>query len=119
MNDCYFANMGCIISNEYGFVYGKTGIIVGILSIGKLVNELIRPLIEFCINNLTDDVEQVKKILEKDHHVDVIEYDCLGFCGTCAQHPYALVEGEPITGNTGEELLQNIYKAIEEMEEDL
>lgn len=82
------------------------------------MNGMIRPLIEFCINNLTDEVLQVKAKLEKDDHVDVIEYDCLGFCGICAQHPYALVEGEPITGNTGEELLKNIYKAIDEMEVD-
>lgn len=77
---------------------------------------MIRPLVEFCINNLTDEVLKVKRKLEKDVQIDVIEYDCLGFCGTCAQHPYALVEGEPITGKTGEELLNNIYQAIEEME---
>jgi len=77
---------------------------------------LIRPLVEFCVNNLTDDVLEVKTILEKDQDIDVIEYDCLGHCSICAQQPYALVEGEPITGETGQELLQNIYQAIEEME---
>lgn len=79
--------------------------------------EMIRPLIEFCVNNLTEDVLAVKKKLEEDRRLDVIEYDCLGFCDTCAQQPYALVEGEPITGETGEELLLKIYEAIEKMEE--
>lgn len=77
---------------------------------------MIRPLVEFCINNLTDDVLEVKTILEKDKNLDVIEYDCLGHCSICAQQPYAMVEGEPITGNSAKELLENIYKAIKQME---
>lgn len=76
----------------------------------------IRPLVEFCVNNLTDDVLEIKAKLETDYSLDVIEYGCLGFCGICAEQPYALVNGEVVTGQTAQELLANIYQAIEEME---
>lgn len=76
----------------------------------------MRPLIEFCINNLTEDVLEVKKKLEKDPSLDVLEYGCLGNCGICAEGPYALVNGDLISAKTAEELLEKIYKAIEEME---
>lgn len=74
------------------------------------------PLIEFCINNLTPEVLEVKKKLEQDPFLDVIEYNCLGHCGICATQPYALVNGELVRAESGEELLQKIYKKIEEME---
>jgi uncharacterized protein YuzB (UPF0349 family) len=76
----------------------------------------MRPLIEFCVNNLTDDVLEIKKKLDEDSSLDVIEYGCLGYCGNCAIHPYCLVNGELIQADTAEELLEKIYKAIEEIE---
>lgn len=74
------------------------------------------PLVEFCINNLTDDVLAVKNKLEKDPGLDVLEYDCLSHCGICREGPYALVNGEVVRADTGAELLRKIYEAIEEME---
>lgn len=74
------------------------------------------PLVEFCINNLTPDVIEVKNTLERDPGIDVLEYGCLGNCGICARQPYAMVNGEVITAETGEELLQKIRQAIDEME---
>ncbi|MFC7439708.1 DUF1450 domain-containing protein [Laceyella putida] len=74
------------------------------------------PLVEFCINNLTPDVLEIKNKLEQDPGIDVLEYGCLGNCGICAQGPYAMVNGEVITANSGEELLQKIYQAMDEME---
>jgi uncharacterized protein YuzB (UPF0349 family) len=76
----------------------------------------MRPIIEFCINNLTPDVLEIKKKLDEDMSLDVIEYGCLGYCGTCASHPYCLVNGELIEAETAEELLKKIYQAIDEME---
>jgi uncharacterized protein YuzB (UPF0349 family) len=76
----------------------------------------MRPLIEFCINNLTADVLTVKQTLEKDRSLDVLEYGCLGNCGICARQPYALVNGELVSAVTAEELLEKIYQKIEEME---
>ena len=78
---------------------------------------LIRPLIEFCISNLTPEVEKVKEELEKNYpFLDVVEYSCLNNCVLCSAKPYALVEGEIVTGNNGEELLSNILKKIEELD---
>jgi uncharacterized protein YuzB (UPF0349 family) len=74
------------------------------------------PLVEFCVNNLTDEVLEIKKKLEEDPGIDVLEYGCLGNCGICAEGPYALVNGELVTGDTAEELLKKIYQVIEEME---
>lgn len=76
----------------------------------------MRPLIEFCVNNLTDDVLELMKELEQDMDLDVIEYGCLGNCSICAEKPYALVNGEIVTGKTANELKQKIYRAIEDME---
>lgn len=76
----------------------------------------MRPLIEFCVNNLTDDVLDLMKELEQDIDLDVIEYGCLGNCSICAETPYALVNGEIITGKTAVELKKKIYQAVEEME---
>lgn len=76
----------------------------------------MRPLVEFCVNNLTDDVLEIKEKLEQDYSLDVIEYDCLGNCVICAQQPYALVNGEMVKGENAKELYTKIYQAIDEWE---
>lgn len=76
----------------------------------------MRPLVEFCINNLTDDVLTLMKELEKDMDLDVLDYGCLGNCGICAESPYALVNGEVITAQTATDLKVKIYEVIEAME---
>lgn len=74
----------------------------------------MRPLVEFCISNLTSEVEKVKDALEQDPGIDVMVYDCLGNCSECCVSPYALVDGEFIAADTGPELLKAIREAIEE-----
>ena len=76
----------------------------------------MRPLIEFCVNNLTSDVLTIKAKLENNMDFDVLEYGCLGNCGLCATAPYALVNGELIKAETAEELHKKILRACEEME---
>lgn len=76
----------------------------------------MRPLIEFCVNNLTPELIEVKKKLEANYDYDVIEYGCLGNCGICAERPYALVNGEMVSADTADELLTKIEKIIEDME---
>jgi uncharacterized protein YuzB (UPF0349 family) len=73
----------------------------------------MKPLIEFCVSNLASGSQEAFEQLEKDFEVDVMEYGCLGFCGQCAESLFALVDGEPVTGNSPEELVKNIYKYIE------
>ena len=71
------------------------------------------PLVEFCISNMAKGGDYVYDKLESDPEVDVLEYGCLNNCGLCSSGLYALVDGEVI-GDTPEDLLNNIYKHIEE-----
>lgn len=72
------------------------------------------PIIEFCQSNLASGSGIVMKELEKQNNMDVIDYGCLGCCGLCAEGPFALVNGEVVTGKNSKELLKNIYQYIEE-----
>jgi uncharacterized protein YuzB (UPF0349 family) len=74
----------------------------------------LKPIIEFCISNLASGAQKALEILERDPNLDVIEYGCLGYCGKCASSFYALVNGEPVEGDTPEELVENIYQFLEE-----
>lgn len=74
----------------------------------------VRPLVEFCVNNLTGDVLEAKIKLESSGKYDVLEYGCLGYCGICAAQPYAMVNGEVITADSADELLQKIEDLPEE-----
>ena len=49
-----------------------------------------------------------------DPDVDVLEYGCLQNCGICSSGLYALVDGDIVEGDTPDDLLNNIYKHIEE-----
>ncbi|RCK12607.1 DUF1450 domain-containing protein [Bacillus licheniformis] len=60
--------------------------------------------------------QEAKEILEKDPNLDVVEYGCLSYCGQCMQTMYALVNGEMVTANNPAELVENIYKFIDENE---
>ncbi len=77
----------------------------------------MRPLIEFCQSNLGAGTEKVKQKLEEDPEIDIVEYDCLGFCVDCAAYPYALVNGSMVTGDSLKNLLHNIRQEIEKDEE--
>jgi len=52
--------------------------------------------------------------LENDPNLDVIEYSCLNHCEFCAGHLFALVNGEIVTGEDPEKLVENIYHRLEE-----
>lgn len=75
---------------------------------------MYRPLIEICLNNSVSGSEKLKKHLERDGKVDVLEYDCLGYCEICAMNLYALVNGDIITGENEEELITKIYQHLNE-----
>ncbi|MDF1510183.1 YuzB family protein [Robertmurraya sp. DFI.2.37] len=75
---------------------------------------MFRPMIEFCISNLASGSQKAREILEKDSNLDIIEYGCLNYCGKCAAFHYALVEGTVVTGETPEQLVENIYQYLEE-----
>jgi uncharacterized protein YuzB (UPF0349 family) len=75
---------------------------------------MIRPVIEFCISNLANGAQKAKEVLEKDSNLDVIEYGCLSNCGRCYHSFYALVNGKAVMGETPEELVDHIYRFLEE-----
>ena len=75
---------------------------------------MMNPLIEFCIRNLAEGTHKAFQQLEKDPDLDLVEYGCLGYCGKCAHHLFALVNGEIVTAETPEELVANIYEYLEQ-----
>jgi len=78
------------------------------------VKTLIKPIIEFCISNLANGAQKALEKLQRDPNLDIIDYGCLGYCGKCASSLYALVNGEVVTGDTPEDLVDNIYQYLEE-----
>jgi len=74
----------------------------------------VNPIIEFCVSNLASGSQKAKEILEQDPNLDVIEYGCLSYCGQCFESLYALVNGDIVTGETADELVENIYTHLEE-----
>ncbi|MBP3949895.1 YuzB family protein [Bacillus suaedae] len=74
----------------------------------------MRPIIEFCLSNLASGSQKAMEMLERDPNLDIIEYGCLNHCGQCALDPFALVNGEFVSGETNEELVENIYLHLEE-----
>ncbi|MBD2866916.1 MULTISPECIES: YuzB family protein [Paenibacillus] len=76
----------------------------------------MRPIVEFCTNNMHHGTDAVMRELEQNPDIDVIEYGCLGNCGQCYMEPYALVNGEIVPAETADELLQAILHKIEQWE---
>ena len=74
----------------------------------------MKPIVEFCVSNLASGAQEALEQLERDPNLDIVEYGCLSYCGKCAESPYALVNGDPVTGETNEELVKNIYTYLEE-----
>ncbi|WP_132372513.1 YuzB family protein [Melghiribacillus thermohalophilus] len=74
----------------------------------------MNPIIEFCVNNLASGSQKAMEELEKDPDLDVIEYGCTSHCGLCAQTLFAIVNGEVVTAETPEQLVQNVYQHLEE-----
>lgn len=66
--------------------------------------------VRFCDNNFQFDTEDVVNKL-KDEGVDVEVESCLGYCGDCAEGPFALVDDELIQAETADVL----YDAIIEL----
>lgn len=75
---------------------------------------MFKVMIEFCISNLANGSQKALEVLEKDPNFDVIEYGCLSHCGKCDAFPFALVNGEVVSGATPDELVDNIYQFAEE-----
>jgi len=73
-----------------------------------------KPLIEFCMLNLGNSAgsKRAKEQLEKDSSLKISTFGCLHKCSTCFRGPYALVNDEIVTGDTPEQLVENIYRHV-------
>lgn len=78
------------------------------------MNTLLRPIVEFCISNLANGSQRALEQLEKDPNLDIIEYGCLGYCGKCANTLFAMVNGELVTAENAEQLVERVYAYMEE-----
>lgn len=78
------------------------------------MNTLLRPIVEFCISNLANGSQRALEQLEKDPDLDIIEYGCLGYCGKCANTLFAMVNGEIVTAENAEQLVERVYAYMEE-----
>jgi uncharacterized protein YuzB (UPF0349 family) len=74
----------------------------------------MKPIIEFCVSNVASGSYPAMEQLEKDLNLDVMEYDCLRYCGICSSHFFALVNGEVVKADSSEQLVEKIYKYLEE-----
>lgn len=77
----------------------------------------MRPIVEFCANNMHHGTDRIMKKLEENPDCDVVEYGCLGNCGQCYLMPYAMVNGEVVAAETAENLYERIIDKIREIEE--
>jgi uncharacterized protein YuzB (UPF0349 family) len=69
----------------------------------------------FCENNVSKGLEEIVERLEKKFPDDTVFIEpCLGRCGECAEILYAVVDAEMITGETPEELYENIKRELED-----
>ncbi|WP_019243784.1 MULTISPECIES: YuzB family protein [Bacillus] len=75
---------------------------------------MIKPIIEFCVSNVASGSYPALEKLQKDPNLDIVEYGCLSYCGKCGHYMFALVNGEMVTGEDADELVENIYEFIEE-----
>jgi uncharacterized protein YuzB (UPF0349 family) len=78
----------------------------------------MRPMVEFCVSNLSNGSDRVKKVLEEEGKVDILEYGCLGNCGQCFVQPYALVEGKLIAADTPEALLTAVKDYLKQKQDE-
>lgn len=84
----------------------------------KQGEETVKTLIEFCASNMHHGTDKIMKKLEQNEQYEIIEYGCLGNCGECYLLPYALVEGEIVSAESPDELLDNIEAAIKRQQEE-
>jgi uncharacterized protein YuzB (UPF0349 family) len=70
----------------------------------------MKPIIEFCVNNIVSCSRAAAEKLEKDRSLDVVITHCLGHCSKCLEEPFALVNRERVWAESSEQLVDKIYK---------
>ncbi len=67
--------------------------------------------IKFCENNFAQGTEEVISRLQEEKIEAEVE-PCLGYCGECAEKPFALVNDEYVEAESPEELYDKIIELI-------
>jgi uncharacterized protein YuzB (UPF0349 family) len=67
--------------------------------------------IKFCENNFVHGTDDVISRL-KDDKIETKVEPCLGYCGDCAEKPFALVDDEYVDADTPEELYDKIVEMV-------
>lgn len=79
----------------------------------------MNPLVECCEQNLSKGNFALSEDLFIQENSDLVTYSCMNECVLCAQTFYALFEGERITGETPEELIEKVKRAISSWQEEM
>lgn len=75
-------------------------------------SEPLKNRIEFCVSNKAYCHPEVYDVLERREDLVVEDVGCNSYCEICENHYYALVNGEPIAGDSAKELLENIEEEL-------
>lgn len=79
----------------------------------------MNPLIECCEQNIAKGNALLLDDPFIQQEADLITYSCLNECVLCAQTYFVLFEGERITGETVEELIEKVKTAIKQWNEEM
>lgn len=66
--------------------------------------------VKVCENNFVHGTEDVVNRLKQNKNFTVDVQPCLGYCGDCANGPYALVNDELVQADSAAELYEAIVK---------
>ena len=75
--------------------------------------------VKFCPCNFEDDLEFIKERLMERSDLNVIEEQCLLYCGQCLVEPFAIVNGENIAADEADELLVKIEHYLDEVKQEV
>lgn len=80
---------------------------------GDFLKMEFNKLLEICISNpAVTLLQQELKTMEEKNWITTITYDCLGFCETCSECSYVLLEGDIMSASSNQELLKKIIEEL-------
>lgn len=66
--------------------------------------------VDICECNFVLGTDKVKDELEKSSDFEVEVHGCLGHCGECHETPFVLLDGELVSADSSENLIEEIKK---------
>lgn len=74
----------------------------------------MKPVVEICLRNVSKGSDLLLNDEWLNQHADIITESCLQYCELCANSFFVLVEGELITSQQVDELLNLTKRAVAE-----